>query len=966
VEEDESRPGADCPDDGVIAGLVEGRLEDSHTRAVETHLQGCAACRELVRYAATVNPPSGARALASVTAQVSPSEGRQLLAAVRSEPFAIGEVVSGYRLRRRLGQGGMGVVYEADDVRLDRRVALKFVSPRFAADRQVSARLLREARAVAALQHVNVGVVFDVGEHLGQPFIVMAFHDGVTLAQRLEAGPLGSAEALALLTQISAGVACAHGAGVVHRDIKPANVMLGVGGEVKVLDFGLAKLVGNPDVTATVEGELLGTVAYMAPEQLRRQEVDARADVWALGITAVEMLAGTRPFSGAGSVEVAHAVLHDEPALPRKLPHDLEAILLKCLDKDRNRRYSHAGELLADLQRLSAGEPVTARRPHWLERLARRARREPRRLVFAVAIAITLLAGVQAWRTIRANQICRGAEAKLAAIWNPERRQAVQAAFAATGMPFAAASSIGVIAALDRYVEQWTTMYTDACEATHKRGEQSLELLDLRMECLDQRREDLRAQVTQLASADAQSVQRALQSTNGMPPIDQCARVDELRQVMRPPNQDVRGRVAEVRKRLAEAGALARAGHYREASSLGAQLVDQARALDYAPLLAETLGFYGSMQEGMGDAVEGTKTLVAAVTAADAGRDDHARAFALAELVWTTGAAQPRFAEAHIYYALAKAALKRMGGDPHLSLKVDDYEANVLGAEGRFEESVTLEKAVLQETVQVDGADSTAAARVLINLGNYCGRMSRTDEAIEYLERGRAMVEKLWGPAHPMLADVWADIGAYLFEKGGRDRDVEAAFEKSLSIREAAFGPNHLATAKALHNLAALLDEENEPERALPMMRRALEIKRQAAGEGNLSLTTSYQELGSVLAKLGRYDEALANAEKALAIRQKFLTPPNADIAESLMDIGRIHLLRRDWPRSLDALEKAFAMADRREFPPHDAARIRFALAQALWESGTNRKRARALATEALPNASRYRGEIEQWLRTHH
>jgi len=212
----------------------------------------------------------------------------------------LGTTVSHYRIISHLGAGGMGTVYLAEDLNLRRRVALKFLAPEATSNSQAVARLLREARAASALDHPNIGTIFEIGDASGQPFIAMAHYDGETLAERLARGALPFAEAARILTQAADAVAAAHAAGIVHRDLKPSNLMITAAGQVKVLDFGIAKVVTASATETTerltAEGSTIGTVAYMSPEQAAGQPVDAHADVWSLGVLTFEMLTGRLPF----------------------------------------------------------------------------------------------------------------------------------------------------------------------------------------------------------------------------------------------------------------------------------------------------------------------------------------------------------------------------------------------------------------------------------------------------------------------------------------------------------------------------------------------------------------------------------------------------------------------------------------------------------------------------------------------
>ncbi|MGB1016917.1 MAG: serine/threonine-protein kinase, partial [Nannocystaceae bacterium] len=499
------------------------------------------------------------------------------------------ERIGRYMLLDRLGQGGMGVVYSAYDAELERKVAIKLLRPG-QLTRNAEPRLRREAQAMAKVVHANVVSVIEVGTHDEVTYVVMEHIRGHSLAQWCQK-ERSWRETLGVFVQAGRGLAAAHRAGVIHRDFKMHNAMIiregPDAGRVKVLDFGLARAVDNEEPTPadarlvsdelanrfavrlTASGAVMGTPAYMAPEQITRGHASERSDQYNFAASLYEALYGELPFTGTSPGALIRAVLDDPLPPPRPnadVPGWVYRIVAQGLARDPADRFPGMDVLCDALER----DPSAKRRN------------------LAFALGAILLVGAGSWSlgTLSSESPCTGPDFELTETWDLARAQAVQHAFGAAGVTYADDAASRAIGLLDDYAEHWSEARGEACEA-HRRGVESQQLLDLRMACLGRRRASFASLAELLVDADAQVVERAVEAAHNLPPIVMCRGETLLSAIALPEDRTIAKQVNEAREQLAATVAIANAGRHDRAHEQLDALRARTESLGFLPLTAE-------------------------------------------------------------------------------------------------------------------------------------------------------------------------------------------------------------------------------------------------------------------------------------------------------------------------------------------------------------------------------------------
>jgi tetratricopeptide (TPR) repeat protein len=810
---------------------MEGRLSPAAISSVDAHISSCSDCSGLLAAVAPV--VLTAAASAEPAAAPSPqSDGPPTLGR--------GVNIGRYVLLDLVGRGGMGEVYAAYDPELDRKLALKLLhrdAEQRASATRARARLLREAKSIARLSHPNVVVVHDAGTVADRVFIAMEFVEGSTLAEWLRESPRTWREVRDAFLAAGRGLEAAHAAGIVHRDFKPHNAMVSAGGVVRVMDFGLANDVGAADageraigesvdpqaVALTRTGTLLGTPAYMAPEQFRGERADARTDQFSFCVAFYEALYGERPF-GSGSlpalIEAVAAGRVREPVQKGGVPAWLRKIVLQGLRPNAKDRWPSMTELLAAIDR----DPQ---------------RRQRQVLVGAALAAVLLGGGAVAERTLgrSGEALCVAGAAKLAGVWEGSvpggarspHWEKMRAAFRATGLSFAADTWDRVSAVLDRYGARWVGAYTDACRATHVRGEQSTETLDLRMDCLKRNLDGLRALTDVFAAADQDVVTGAVNAVSQLGDLSACDDVSALRAVIPVPRDAAtRGRVEELRGRFAEMKALAVTGKLVDALARSKALLPELRRVGYDPLLAEALTVAGYAQRNVGDVTGAERSWEEAVTRALASRHDEAAADAMTMMAGPVALDFGRNIDAERWIRLADALLTRLGpGHERTQAWLEQARGNLRATEGRYVEAVAAFQKAVEIKERVLGRDHVDVAISLDSLALALLSLGDVARALATSERVLAIATSGFGAESPGLGEYLSNRGEIL-NAAKRPAEALPLFQRALEVW-APFGPTSLFLAYPLTGMGVALLGEGKPSQALAPLERALALR--VAGE---------------------------------------------------------------------------------------------------------------------------------------
>jgi tetratricopeptide (TPR) repeat protein len=983
-----------CLDVTTLERYAAGALAGLGARDAEQHLDHCSICRRALAVLADVSV-DGATVQSPDPNQATTVSGRPLGALAAADADRLGR----YVLHGKLGAGGMGIVYEAYDPDLDRRVALKLL--RTTDDDDGRTRFLREAQAMARLDHPNVITVYDVGVAGEQVYIAMELVVGGTLRAWMEGERRPWREVVARFSAAGRGLAAAHAAGIVHRDFKPDNVLVSAGGTVRVTDFGLARTAdaGAPvdlassssgllDAALTATGAVLGTPAYMAPEQYAGTMVDAASDQFAFCVALFEALYKVRPFAGdtpralvvaigAGAIR---EVAGDVPAWLRK-------VVVRGLAADRAQRWPSMDALLDAL----AADPAQRRRRYAMGALALTA------AAFGLGAAWYAGAGARPLP-------CQPDAGAFAGIWDAAQRTRVREAFAATGAGFAAETFARIAAELDQRTQAWAGAVRVACEDTRVRRTVTEPMLERRMVCLGARRDELRALVAQLGLVDRQTAAEAPGAVARLAAVDTCADLGRLLDAEPPPAHP---RLDEVRRQLADAKAARALGLMEKAGTIAGEVLPLADEVGWQTGRGELQLIVGQAARHADRRPAAQAALEAAVWAADAARDDATRARAWMELAELgTDSADP----APTQRALDQAtAVVRRGGDAALAARLDATRATVLAATGRTQDALPVAERAHAWLAANRGPEHPDTLDAELDVVAMTGDLGRPHEVVDKLT---ALIDKLgraYGPRHPSLATAYFVRGAAR-GKLGKLAEAEPDFAAAIAIMRSAHGDSSAPVAEVLSELGSTRMENGELVLARQALDEALAIRQRVHGDDSVEVAQMVGRIGALLRVTGDVKGAVEHLARARESIVRLFGEHHDDLPylaaeeiEALLAAGK-HAEARDRARWYVAItgritgEKSFHTAiakagaahviletggDPAEAarlleeswshlepqPPVDFAAQQYNLARARWRMGDH-ARARELMTAALrafteagPDFASEQAEVKAWLK---
>ncbi len=857
-----------------------------------------------------------------------------------------------FTLLERIGRGGMGDVFAAYDPLLDRKLAVKVLRTDAHAHRLGATEhewLLREARAAARLTHPNVVAIHEVGE-LGEGnegiYVAMEYIAGTTLRAWLrDAHPL--AVILDVFVQAGLGLAAAHAAGVVHRDFKPENLLVcGEGNELRarVVDFGLARVTERKPSTGPAIGvglagpsNPMGTPAYMAPEQLLGELVDARSDQFGFCVALHEALTGEHPFGANRPGATIEALLvrmnsGERRFGERALPGWLRPILRRGLAIEPKDRYPSMTAVIGVLRSTPA---------------RRRARRLTLASVAAMAVVSAAAAGMTSSLDRPESPGCETVAIELRGVWDDPTRSSVRQAFDRSDLINASEIWTRIEPRIDSYADAWITRREQTC---HARRTDTSERLELRAACLDRRRAELRGLTETLATGEPATVLSATAAVDQLTPIARCDDIESLRQDAEFGDSNhekasANPRREALRQAILQRGAQARAGRARELADVADELVDDAEDLASPTVLAEALMVRALVEEARGDYSAAAHSLESAAFEAIAARHDRLHAEITTRLVWIHGVRR-RSADAQGWVAHAKAAIRALDDDPQLRARLLEYQSTIASLAHDYASAEQLVRAAIAIRRELAPGSDVELAPSLGNLGLILLTQGHPEQAAPLIEESLARYRAAFGPSHPDVAAMLSNLG-YAHASGGDVEHGLALLNEALVLKQAIFGPDHVELLTTLNNLGTVYSQLGRSEQARAAFVRGLAIGEREFGPESAQIEALVHNLAYESWMTGDHQSVVRYSTRALSIQRRTYGNEHPILALTYELLARGQLGVGELEAANATIGLALRLADASQLGPSERGSLLLSAAVIEHACGQPEARVGALAREA-------------------
>lgn len=779
-----------------------------------------------------------------------------------------------------LGRGGMGTVYRAFDPRLRRALAIKVLRHRRGSSDE--RRLRREANALAQVSHENVVQVFEVGQVEGRTYLAMELLEGKTLAQWLEQRPRPDwRRCVEVYLQVCAGLQAAHARGLVHRDFKPANAMIDPAGRVRVLDFGLVRAAGDDDsqtesghgddswpssphfeAALTRDGVVMGTPAYMSPEQTRGGNVGPRSDQFAVCAALYEAVFAQRPFAGEDYGSLVAAVRGGKlrpPPPGHTVPPRVRAVLVRGLRADPAQRWPSMDALATALARTLA--PSRLRAP-----------------LFAAGLGGLALLAAALPSTTPTTHPCEREHAPLAGVWDDARRERVQQTMLALDAGYAADTYDRVAQRADDYATRWREHYDALCDA---RVHEPTPAVERSLRCLGDRRDELRRAVDLLQTANESRARRALVMFDGLRPAADCED-DRAAEPPAPPDRATATKVDSLRARLHHARLLEKLGEYENAFEVADATTEAARHLDYPPLLAEALVIRGAVQYRLRHLDRSERDLEYAYALATERSLDEVAREAAERLTYLVGYDRGRYEDAARW---GRTALALSSGDEQRARAMQNI-GTVLSQQGRYEEALATHRETRELRLSAGAPDRRGLASTEHSIGADLFHLRRHSEALPHFARAAELWEGVLGPEHPDLCLALNSLGSANMTLGYSERGT-AYFARVVKIWESSLPENDPKLATAYNNLGHAHARAGDTERGLYYFARVAEVLADAEQSNPSFAADLLVSVGRGAANLDRTDIGRRYVEDALR-RLELAQAPRGIRADAYFTLAQI------------------------------------------------------------------------------